>query len=802
MTARQKEKYTIDKEQILEDYLLAFRSRQVSLIGRREVLTGNAKFGIFGDGKELAQIALSKFFEPGDFRSGYYRDQTLMFANNEHSYAEFFAQLFADPSLENEPATSGRAMNAHFATRSLNEDGSWKDLTKIRNTAADLSPTAGHMPRIVGLGLASKLFREGEGFDDGQNFSVDGNEIVFGTIGNASCSEGLFWETVNAISVLDLPVVLSIWDDGYGISVPNEIQFSKSLSDLLSGFERGKGNDKGYDIYKVPAWDYEKLVSTYALATKNARESHVPSIIHVFETTQPQGHSTSGSHERYKSEERLIWEKEFDCVSRFRKWIIEKEIATEKEMVALDKESIRYIENIRVESWARFKRPIKEKILELSDIVSEIAPISKNSDELIGLVNILKNVRNPYRRHIAATYQKIVFSMRREEKKLREILQDWNSKFESENDENISSHLFSESKEKFSSIVEIPPIYAKEKRILKGYEILNIAFDDILERDSRVVAFGEDVGKIGGVNQAFAGLQAKYGKSRVADTGIREATIMGQAIGLALRGFRPIAEIQYLDYILYGLQLLSDDLATLQWRTKGGQKAPVIIRTRGHRLEGIWHSGSPMAGIINLVRGIHVLVPRNMVQAVGFYNSLLKIDEPAIMVEVLNGYRKKETAPDNLKEFTIPLGVPEVIKEGFDISIVTYGPLCDITKKAAALLEEVSISAEIIDIRSLLPFDINHTIVESIKKTNRVLFLDEDVPGGATAFMMQKVLDEQGGYRWLDADPKTLTAKEHRPAYGADGGYWSKPNEDTIFKTVYLMMNEADPKNYPDFFNN
>jgi 2-oxoisovalerate dehydrogenase E1 component len=788
---------TFDKKVVLADYRLAYRSRQASLIGRREVLSGKAKFGIFGDGKELPQIAMAKAFAKGDFRSGYYRDQTFMFAIGEHSMDEFFAQLFANTDLKAEPATGGRAMNAHFATRSLNEDGSWKNIADSYNSSADLSPTGSQMPRLVGLAYASKLYRQVKELKDFALFSKNGNEVAFGTIGNASSAEGMFWEAVNAVGVLQAPMVLSIWDDDYGISVPNEHQLTADLSRLLSGFQRSKGGDDGYDIYTVPGWDYPALIETYAKATATARKEHVPAIIHVNELTQPQGHSTSGSHERYKPAERLKWEQEHDCLLKFREWILGEGLAAEAELEKLEEQDRTDVEGIRARAWEAYKAPIRKDIEAFADLLEEVAGSSKKKVELDKLTQELKETQNPLRQDIMIAYRKAMVAFKDEPLPGKPLLVQWKAAQDEVADDRYSSDLYTGTA---THVPEVQPIFSANSPTLNGFEIVNKGFDAMLKRDARVVAFGEDLGYLGDVNQGFAGLQEVYGALRVADTGIRETTIMGQAIGLALRGLRPIAEIQYLDYLLYGIQILSDDLSTLVWRTRGGQKAPIIVRTRGHRLEGIWHSGSLMAGALHLLRGMLILVPRNMTQAVGFYNTLLAADEPALVVEVLNGYRLKEKLPDNVAEFTVPVGVPEVLRQGKDVTVVTYGPLCRIATEAAEVLASLGIEVELIDVQSLMPFDIHRKIVESLKKTNRVLFLDEDVPGGTTAFMMQEVLEKQGGYRWLDSAPRTLSGKAHRPAYGTDGNYWSKPNAEDIIYTVHGMLHEADPARYPKFY--
>lgn len=792
---------TLTFDEVLADYKLALESRYASLIGRREVLSGKAKFGIFGDGKEVAQIAMAKAWQPGDFRSGYYRDQTLMFALGVHTLEQFFAQLYAHADLEAEPMTGGRAMNAHFATRSLDAQGNWNDLTHLYNSSSDLSPTGAQMPRMVGLTYASRLFRQMPELGQYSGFSQNGNEVVWGTVGNATCAEGVVWEAINAVGVLGGPLVLSIWDDGYGISVSNEYQLTKgNISELLQGFQREPGGSEGYDIYVVQGWDYPALVRTYMQAAEIAREEHVPAIVHVTEMTQPQGHSTSGSHERYKSPERLAWEEAFDCIKKMREWIVEQEIASEAELEEMEKEARRRLEGIRRKAWQAYQAPILQELQEVSDIVDEMLPYSQREQELEQIKRQLSRRQNPNRKDVLRAVRDILITVRDEENPTRQVLAEWKKAQEAANRERYGSHVYSQSEWSALNVGEVKPVTSEESPIVSGFEVLNAAFDAMLARDPRVIAFGEDLGYLGGVNQAFAGLQKKYGALRVSDTGIREATIMGQAIGMALRGLRPIAEIQYLDYLLYALQIMSDDLATLHWRTRGGQKAPVIIRTRGHRLEGIWHSGSPMAGIINLVRGIYVLVPRDMTRAAAFYNTLLLSDEPGMVVEVLNGYRLKEALPDNIGEITLPLGVPEILREGQDVTLVTYGAMCRICMEAAELLAKVGVEVEVIDAQSLLPFDRHGMIVESLKKTNRIVFADEDVPGGTTAYMMQKVLEEQKGYYWLDSEPRTLPAAEHRPAYGTDGDYFSKPNVESVFETVYELMNEADPVRYPMFY--
>lgn len=785
------------RKDVLADYRLAYRSRQASLIGRREVLSGKAKFGIFGDGKELAQLAMAKVFQKGDFRSGYYRDQTFMLAIGEHNLDEFFAQLYAHADVKAEPATGGRAMNAHFATRSLNDDGSWKQIADTYNSSSDISPTGSQMPRLVGLAYASKLYRELKELKGFTRFSHNGNEVAFGTIGNASCAEGMFWEAVNAVGVLQAPMVLSIWDDDYGISVPNEYQLTGDLSRLLSGFRRGPGIEHGYEIITVAGWDYPALIKAYTQAAAFARKEHVPAIIHVNELTQPQGHSTSGSHERYKTPERLKWEEEFDCLPKFREWIRAQDLATDAELNKAEEEDRHEVEAIRQRAWEAYKAPIRKDIEAFGDLLVEVAGSSKHASQLDGMVKEMMEAQNPLRQDMLVAYRKAMILLKDEALPGKPMLVEWKREQENLAVDRYSSHLYTHATER---VPEVKAIFSEKSPTLNGFEIVNRGFDAILKRDPRVVAFGEDLGYLGDVNQGFAGLQEVYGKLRVADTGIREVTIMGQAIGLALRGLRPIAEIQYLDYLLYALQILSDDVATLSWRTKGGQKAPIIVRTRGHRLEGIWHSGSLMAGALHLLRGMLVLVPRNMLQAVGFYNTLLAGDEPGLVVEVLNGYRLKERLPDNIAEFTVPVGVPEILRLGKDVTVVTYGPLCRIAGEAAEVLAGIGVDIELIDVQSLMPFDLHGMIGESLKKTNRILFLDEDVPGGTTAFMMQEVLEKQGGYQWLDSAPRTLSGQAHRPAYGTDGNYWSKPNAEQIVYTVYEMMRESNPQRYPQIF--
>jgi len=789
--------------EVLRDYTLALQSRQASLIGRREVLNGRAKFGIFGDGKEMAQIAMAKVFKPGDFRSGYYRDQTFMFAIGQTTIQQFFAQLYAHTDVAADPNSAGRQMNAHFSTRLLNEDGSWRSQTESLNSSTDLSPTAAQMPRLVGLGYASRLYRELDELHHLTQFSRNGNEIAFGTIGNASTAEGYFWEAVNAIGVLQAPVIISIWDDGYGISVPNEHQITKgNLSELLSGFQRRPDSPEGFEIFTVKGWDYPALLETYARAAELARDKHVPCIIHVTEMTQPLGHSTSGSQERYKTAERLTWEREHDCLLKMREWIIDQHIAPPGELDNLERNAEKLVENLRVKAWHAFSRPIYDERQQAAELIQKIEATSPQAGEIAIIRRRLLAKEAPLRRDILPAVHEVLVLTRNEPRETGSAiarLVEWKKEQESLNVERYGSHLYSQSPESALNVGEVKPVYEPDAPLVPGSKILNVAFDAILASDPRVVAFGEDVGLLGGVNQTWAGLQAKYGELRVADTGIREATIAGQAIGLALRGLRPIAEIQYLDYLLYALEILSDDLASLHWRSRGGQKAPVIISTRGHRLEGIWHAGSPMGAIVNLLLGMHVCVPRDMTQAAGFYNTLMRGDDPGLVIEVLNGYRLRERMPSNIGEITVPLGVPEVLREGEDVTLVTYGAACRIALDAAEALDNVGIDVEVIDVQTLLPFDKHGMLLESLKKTSRIVFLDEDMPGGATAYMLQAVIETQGGFQWLDSEPRTITAKPHRPAYGSDGAYFSKPNMEDVFAVIYDLMNEANPTRYPRF---
>ncbi len=791
----------VSREEVLKDYRVACESRQASALARKEVYSGKAKFGVFGTGKEVAQIAMAKFCQPGDSRSGYYRDQTFTMATGELTIQQYFAQLYAHTDIEHDPHSGGRMMLGHYATRNLDENGNWKDLTKIKISTPDISPTGAQMPRLVGMAFASKLFRTNPDLNYLTTFSNNGNEVAFGTIGNGACAEGLFFEAINAAGVLQIPMVISIWDDAYAISVTQELQTTKmDISSMFVGFKRNE-QEKGIEIIKVKGWSYQELCLGYFNATNLSRYQHVPVLFHVDELTQPFGHSTSGSHERYKTKERLAWEEEYDCNKQFRKWILDWRIASEEELVQIEKESLEAAKVGRQLAWDAYCASLKPDFDEAVEFIKEVENESRQADSVAEIRVGLEKTLNPIRSDVVKVIKKVIRLIREEELPSSENLKSWINRVEIENRKRINSHVWSDSPDATIKVNEIKPTYAEDAPVVDGREVLVNNFDAILAKDPRVFALGEDVGQIGDVNQGFAGLQQKYGKLRVMDTGIRESTIIGQGIGAAMRGLRPIAEIQYLDYIYYAIQTLSDDLASLHYRTAGGQKAPLIIRTRGHRLEGMFHSGSPMGMILNSIRGILLLVPRNMTQAAGFYNTLLKGDEPAILIESLNAYRLKEKMPSNLGEYTIPLGVPEVLREGHDITIVTYGSMCRVVLEAAEQLQEMNISCEVIDVQTLLPFDVHHVIIESIKKTSRVLFADEDVPGGASAYMMQKVLEEQMAYQWLDSAPRTLTAQEHRPAYGTDGDYYSKPNPEEVTDMVYTMMHEAFPDTYKSLYS-
>ncbi|MFS4491768.1 thiamine pyrophosphate-dependent enzyme [Maribacter sp. 2308TA10-17] len=784
------------RTQILKDYETAVLSRICSLMGRKEVLTGKAKFGIFSDGKELPQLAMARAFKNGDFRSGYYRDQTFMMALGLLTPKALFHALYATTDIEKEPMSAGRQMIGHYLTFSLNEDGSWKDLTQQKNTAPDVSSTAGQMPRLLGLAQASKMYRNLKDID-ATNFSKNGNEVAWGTIGNASTSEGLFFETINAGGVLQVPMVVSIWDDDYGISVPQKYHTTKeSISEALKGFQRDKDH-KGYEILKVKGWDYTALMHAYENASDIARDEHVPVIIHVQELTQPQGHSTSGSHERYKSEERLDWERENDCNKRFKEWIIESGIATEEELNAIELTLKKSVRTAKKEAWAEYLATHLEQKKVLLQLLENAANKSQNKAFITKLKNDLIAIEEPIKKDLATTARKALRYLLGESTAEKEALLDWTNQFLRKEQPNYSDHLYSENANKATNIAQIVPEYDTNTEEVDGRVILRENFDRLLEKYPEISIFGEDTGTIGDVNQGLEGLQDKYGKLRVADTGIRESTIIGQGLGMALRGLRPIAEIQYLDYIFYAMPTLTDDVATIRYRTVGKQKAPLIIRTRGHRLEGIWHSGSPMGGLIHTLRGIYILSPRNMTQAAGFYNTLMKSDEPALVIESLNGYRLKEKMPNNLGDFCTPIGIVETIKYGKDITLVSYGSTLRIVEQAAKELKEVGIDAEIIDAQSLLPFDIEHDVVKSVQKTNRLLVIDEDVPGGCSAYLLNEIVEKQGAYKFLDSAPQTLTAKAHRPAYGTDGDYFSKPNAEDIFEKVYGIIHEANPEDYP-----
>jgi len=789
------------KAALLNDFRIANESRQASLLGRKEVLTGKAKFGIFGDGKEIAQLAMAKSFKNGDFRSGYYRDQTFMFATGMLSIQEFFAQLYADPSIEAEPCSAGRMMNGHYGTRSLNPDGTWKDLTAMKNSSADISPTGGQMPRLLGLAYASKLYRLfPELANEAKLFTRNGDEVAYGTIGDASTSEGLFWESINAAGVLQIPMVISVWDDGYGISVPAKYQTTKqNISEILGGFERTEDKN-GYVILTGKGWDYVGLVELYEKASYIARTEHVPVLVHVREMTQPQGHSTSGSHERYKSKDRLTWEDEYDCIKKMKEWLINAAIATAEELDAIEEETKKTVNQAKQNAWNAFLTGVKTETQQAVHFINEAAASSANKVFIERIAQSLSELSTPERKDGIVAIKKALRYLKGEQSAGKTNLINFLNQQLLINKDRYNDYLYSQSELSALNVTPVAIEYPSTEQLMDGREVLQANWDVQLEKNKSIVIFGEDVGNIGGVNQTYAGLQAKFGENRLIDTGIREATIIGQGIGLAMRGFRPIAEIQYLDYLAYAIQIMSDDLATLQYRTKGGQKAPLIVTTRGHRLEGVWHSGSPMQFILGALRGMHVLVPRNMTQAAGFYNTLLKSDEPALVIEPLNGYRIKEKLPNNLGEFCLPLGQVEVMNQGSDITLVTYGACVRVAQDAINQLSEHGISVELIDVQSLLPFDLDSQIAESIKKTNKVLFLDEDVSGGATSYMLQQVIEGQNAFKYLDMEPRTLTAKDHRPAYGSDGDYFSKPSSEDVFDTVYSMMHQYNPAQYPPIY--
>jgi pyruvate/2-oxoglutarate/acetoin dehydrogenase E1 component/TPP-dependent pyruvate/acetoin dehydrogenase alpha subunit len=775
------------KEEVLKDYRIVCESREASILGRKEVLTGKAKFGIFGGGKEVAQVAMAKFFLPGDFRAGYYRDQTFMFSTGLSTVEQFFSQLYADPDINNDPFSAGRQMNSHFATKFVDEDGNWLPLAKTKNISSDIAPTAGQMPRALGLALASKLFREVKELNEMKDLSTNGNEICFCTIGDASTSEGHFWETMNAAGVMQIPLAVFVWDDGYGISVPKEFQTTKSsISKAMNGLQKTEDSN-GINIYNLKGWDYAGMCEVLEGAIKNIRETHTPALFHVEEITQPQGHSTSGSQERYKTQERLAWEKQWECKKQMRDWIIANALADDNELSNIEINAKAFVKQSRQKAWEKYIEPIKKQVNEVFPLLENIISTQEDKEPIQKLINELSNNQEPLRRDVMKTLSMVIdlsaTSQSSDIKKYYDGLVKENKRL-------FNTLLYNEGPKSALKVFEVKPYYTEDAETVNGYEILNRYFDELFASNKKVIAFGEDLGHIGDVNQGFSGLQEKYGEGRIFDTGIRELSIVGQAIGIALRGLKPIAEIQYLDYLLYGLQPLSDDVCTTHFRTAGQQSVPLIIRTRGHRLEGIWHSGSPMGMIINALRGMYVCVPRNMVQAAGMYNTLLQSNDPSLMIECLNGYRIKEKMPSNLIAFTVPLGVPEIVKEGTDITMVSYGATLRIVQKAADILEEQKISCEIIDVQTLLPFDIHHLIIESLKKTNRIVFVDEDVPGGAAAYMFNKVMEEQNGYRWLDATPRTLTAKDHRPSYGSDGDYFSKPNVEDVIRVAKEIMSE------------
>lgn len=788
------------KKIVINDYRIGFESRQAALLGRREVLTGKAKFGIFGDGKEVAQLAMAKAFKPGDWRAGYYRDQTFMFATGMSTLKEFFAQLYAHPDIDKDPASAGRQMNCHYATRYVDADGNWINQAETMNCSADISTTGGHMPRLLGLAYASKLYRENPELHQQTQFSKKGNEVAFGSIGNGSTSEGLFWESFNAAGVLQVPMAISVWDDAYAISVPAKLQTTKEdISEILKGFQREDGTN-GYEIFKVRGWDYVALCETYSRAIEVCRTEQVPVLIHVTEMTQPQGHSTSGSHERYKSKERLAWEAEHDCLLQMRKWMISSAIATEQEIDKLEAEAKQTVRNSQKEAWNELAAEIKAELDEAANLIDDLARQSAEHEELQQITAELRSCLDPGRRDVIAAVRKALRLVARENLNVKQELISWLNYQKEVNDERYNSKLFTGTPHSPLNVPEVPAQYTPDNKMVDGREVLNACFDANFSRDKSIVAFGEDVGNIGDVNQGFAGLQNKYGDLRITDTGIREATIIGQGMGLAMRGLKPIAEIQYLDYLIYAMTVLSDDIASLSYRTRGGQKAPVIVRTRGHRLEGIWHSGSPMGTILNSMRGLHLCVPRDMTQAAGMYNTLLRGDEPAIVVESLNGYRLKEKLPANPGEFTVPLGKAEILREGADITVISYGSTLRIVQEAAAELEKLGVDIEIIDPQTLYPFDKDGICIKSLQKTSKLLIIDEDVPGGASAYILQKILEAQGGYYLMDSQPRTLCAKEHRPPYGSDGDYFSKPSLDDVIETAYQMMNETNPDKFPPIY--
>lgn len=788
-------------ETIIKDYQLAYESRIMSLFARKEVFMGKAKFGIFGDGKEIAQIAMAKVFQKGDFRAGYYRDQTFMLAIDQLSIEQYFAQLYAHADVLAEPASAGRMMNSHFATRMLNKEGHFYNLQQQKNVSADISPTAAQMPRLLGLAYASKLYRENIDLHKYTNFSNKGNEIAFGTIGNASTAEGMFFEAINAAGVLQVPMLVSVWDDDYGISVPQEYHTTKqSISAALAGFQ-AKGQEKGIKIFTVKGWDYPNLCTTYVQAAEICRKEHIPVLVHVQELTQPQGHSTSGSHERYKSKKRLSWEKKYDCLIQMREWILNNNWITAQKLENIEQKATAKVKEAKTKAWQQFRKWIDEDLKTTIQQLQSLQQNSAQSEEINTILQQLTTTTHPTQKHIAQAIRKTLYAIKDENTKTKDELIIWYNKIKNKNKQRYQTHLYSQSSDAAIHIKSIEPVTDHNQPTVNGYQILQTCFDAILEQDSRVFIIGEDVGKIGDVNQGLAGIQEKYGNLRLTDTGIRECTIIGQGIGAAMRGLKPIVEIQYLDYMLYAIQILSDDLATLQYRTHGGQKAPLVIRTRGHRLEGIWHSGSYLAGIIHNLRGIYVLVPRNMVQAAGFYNTMLLSDDSALIIECLSGYRLKEKMPKNISTFRVPLGIPEILRIGKDITIVTYGAMCKIVMKAATYLHtKFNIDCEVIDVQTLLPFDLNKKIVQSLKKTNKIIFADEDVPGGTTAYMMQQVIENQQGYYHLDASPMTITSQAHRPAYGDDGDYYAKPQEEDIIEAAYQMMYEYNPKKYSKLF--